>query len=109
MSIDAIGYVRSDVSGAHQKADEERVRAHAKHHGYNLRKTIVFGQQTDRPEYRLGVILDRMSDVEAVIVPNVQHFADDQIPAEIAARADVVIVAPPSKLARLTQLARVGR
>lgn len=109
MSIDAIGYARSDVSGTRQKADEERLRAHAKCHGYNLKKTIVFGSHTDDPEHRLGVVLDRMDGVEAVIVPTVQHFDGDQVPDAISARVDVVVVAPPTKLARLAQLARVGR
>lgn len=109
MSIDAIGYLRSDVSGAHQKADEEQLRAHAKCHGYNLRKTIVFGSHTDNPEHRLGVVLDRMDGVQAVIVPNVQHFDGDQVPDAISDRVDVVLVAPPTKLARLAKLARVGR
>lgn len=104
MSIDAIGYVRSDVSGIHQKADEARLRDHAKGHGYNLRKVIVFGSQTDDPARRLGNVLDRMADVKAIIVPTVQHFGAE-VPTTIAERVDVVVVAPPSTLARLTAAA----
>lgn len=109
MSIDAIGYMRSDVSGIHQKADEERLRSHAKGNGYNLKKTVVFGSQTDRPEYRLRVVLDHMDEVEAVIVPTMQHFDGATVPDSIADRAAVVVVTPPTVLSRLTQLAQAGR
>lgn len=91
MSINAIGYVRSDVSGAHQRDDEERLRAHSKRHGFNLRKTIVFGSHTDDPERRLRIILDNMEGVDAVIVPTAEHFGDE-VPAVITERVDIVVV-----------------
>ncbi len=101
MSIDAIGYVRSDISGTSQRIDEERLRAHAKSYGYNLRKTIVFGSRTDNPEFRLGSVLDRLSGVRALIVPTEQHFDGDVVPTAIAARVEVVVVSRPTGLARL--------
>ena len=106
MRIDAIGYIRSDVSGVHQQAHEERLRAHAKGNGYNLRKIIVFGPWTDDPERRLAMVLDRMDEVAAVLVPCVRHFAGDAVPFTIARRAEVVIVTAPAEPLRLSQANR---
>lgn len=109
MTVDAIGYVRSDISGVDQRADEERLRSLAKHNGYNLCKTIVFGSQTDDPERRLGVVLSRMHTVQAVLVPSVEHFDGGVAPAAIARRAKVIVATTQSVLRRLLSTAGASR
>lgn len=108
MSVDAIGYLRSDISGANQALDEAQVREYARCHGYNLRKTIVFGTHTDDPERRLGVVQDRMDGICAVIVPSVRHFGVE-IPAHIRDRADVLAVSEPTGLTALIDRAAAGQ
>ncbi|MEV5651001.1 hypothetical protein AB0L57_22345 [Nocardia sp. NPDC052254] len=109
MSIDAIGYVRSDISGINQHVDEEQLRNLAKSRGYNLRKTIVFGSRTDDPELRLGVVLGRMDTVEVVLVPSTAHFDDGVVPEAISRCATVVVATAQSGLERLFSTAAQAR
>lgn len=109
MSIDAIGYVRSDISGLNQRSDEEQLRGLAKSRGYNLRKTIVFGSRTDDPERRLAVVLSRMHTVEAVLVPSVAHFDGGAVPASISQRAKVVVATRQSVIVQLLSAAVTAR
>ncbi|MFE3280960.1 hypothetical protein [Nocardia sp. NPDC059239] len=99
MKIDAIGYLRTDVSGARQQWDENRIRSVAKRLGYNLRKTVTFSAHTDKPVYRLNVILERLGGIEAVFVPSVDHFGGE-IPPELVQFVDVVTVDPENMYAR---------
>ncbi|WP_433566926.1 hypothetical protein ACQP1O_18115 [Nocardia sp. CA-151230] len=99
MRIDAIGYLRTDVSGSHQDWDEAHIRSLARRLGYNLRKTVAFSEHTDKPTYRLKVILERMSTVEAVITPSAAHF-DGDIPGELVQVTDVITVNPEMTYAR---------
>ena len=109
VSIDGIGYVRSDISGSNQRADEEQLRSLAKRRGYNLRKTIVFGSQTDDPERRLGVVLSRMQSVEVVLVPNVAHFDGGAVPDDITRCAKVVVATSQSALGQLISKVAAGQ
>ncbi|WP_327146394.1 hypothetical protein [Nocardia sp. NBC_01327] len=95
----AIGYLRSDVSGARQVWDENQIRSLAKKFGYDLRKMIVFSATTDRPAHRLRVVVSRLG-VDAVFVPSLEHFEGSEIPAEVAAVAAVVTVSPQITHAR---------
>ncbi|MEC3952522.1 hypothetical protein VMT65_05715 [Nocardia sp. CDC153] len=99
MRIDAIGYIRTDVAGLQQPWNESEIRSLAKRLGYNLRKTVTFSAQTDKPVYRLKVILERLGTVEAVFTPSVAHF-DGEIPAELVQVADVITVHPEQTFAR---------
>ncbi|MCU1639905.1 MAG: hypothetical protein JWN03_180 [Nocardia sp.] len=89
----AIGYLRSDVSGARQVWDENQIRSLAKKFGYDLRKTIVFNATTDRPAHRLRVVVSRLG-VDAVFVPSLAHFDGNEVPVEVVAVAAVITVSP---------------
>lgn len=95
----AIGWLRSDVSGARQEWDEAQIRGVAQRLGYDLRKTVVFGPCTDRPLHRLRMLVSRLA-LEAVIVPSVEHFEHGMVPAELVAIADVITVTPVQTYAR---------
>lgn len=99
MSIDAIGYVRRDVSRARQPWDEIQIRSVAKRLGYNLRKTVVFTSSVPEPERRLGELADR-SGIDAIIVPSVEHFSDRHVPAELVQIVDVITTVPECTYAR---------
>ncbi|MGK8553051.1 hypothetical protein [Nocardia gipuzkoensis] len=94
----AIGYLRRDVSGASQTWDEIQIRSLAKRLGYELAKTVVFGPRTDCPLSRLLNVVRRI-DVDAVIVPNPQHFGAD-VPTELVKVVDVITVQPENTYAR---------
>ncbi|RDI50896.1 hypothetical protein [Nocardia mexicana] len=95
---DAIGYLRKDISGIHQRWDEIQMRSLAQRLGYNLRKTITFDTHTVHPVYRLGIVATRL-EVDAVFVPSAAHF-DGRIPADLVAIADVITVSPEATYAR---------
>ncbi|RDI51054.1 hypothetical protein [Nocardia mexicana] len=95
----AIGYLRRDVSKSRQEWDETQLRSLAKRLGYNLRKTIAFGEHTDKPDCRLRTIVARLG-VEAVIVPDVRHFEGGAVPAQLVAVVDVITVSPECTYAR---------
>lgn len=95
----AIGWLRSDISGGRQQWDEARIRGLAHRLGYDLRRTVVFGPCTDRPVLRLRFLVSRL-DVDAVIVPGVEHFAGGLIPVDLVAVADIITVSPENTYAR---------
>lgn len=95
----AIGFLRSDISGPNQSHDELRIRSTAKLTGYDLRKTIVFSQQTEDRAHRLRVAIDRLG-VDAVIVPSTAHFDGHDIPADLLEVTTVITVSPGGTTAR---------
>ncbi|MTE15380.1 hypothetical protein GLP40_21720 [Nocardia sp. CT2-14] len=95
----AIGWLRSDISGERLQRDETRIRGLAHRLGYDLRRTVVFGPRTDRPVQRLRVLVSRL-DLEAVIVPSVDHFEGGCVPADLVAVADIITVYPENTYAR---------
>lgn len=97
-TIDAIGYVRQDISGCHQQWDETQVRSLAKRLGYNLRKTVVFSDRTDDPVARLRNVATTLG-VDAVITPSADHLGGD-VPAELWRAVDVITVSPEWTYAR---------
>ena len=99
MSIEAIGYLRRDVSGVRQPWDETQIRSLAKRLGYNLRKTITFTCSVDDPEGRLRNIAERLG-VDAVLVPGVAHFEGNAVPPGLVRVVDVITVEPEYTYAR---------
>lgn len=98
MSIDAIGYVRRDVSRARQPWDETQIRSVAKRLGYNLRKTIVFSSDVREVEHLLR--LTNRLGVDAIVVPSTRHFSGGQVPAELVQAVDVITADPEYTYAR---------
>ncbi|GAB2710479.1 hypothetical protein [Nocardia thraciensis] len=105
----AIGYLRKDVSGFRQGWDEARIRSLAKRLGYNLCKTITFGENTEKPDCRLRIIVARLG-VDAVIVPSPGHFEAREVPADLVSVVDVITVDPEHTYARWAngELPRLG-
>lgn len=99
MTIDAIGYLRRDISGVRQPWDEIQVRSLAKRLGYNLRKIITFTSGVDDVERRLRNIVERLG-VDAVVVPGIAHFEGGVIPPGLVRVADVITVEPECTYAR---------
>ncbi|MBF6446059.1 MULTISPECIES: hypothetical protein [Nocardia] len=99
MRIDAIGYLRRDVSGVRQPWDEIQIRSLAKRLGYNLRKIITFTTEVDDVGVRVRNIAERLG-VEAVFVPSVDHFEGGVVPAKLVEVADVITVEPEYTYAR---------
>lgn len=99
MNPGAIGYLRQDVSGAGRQWDELQIRKLAARLGYDLRKVAVFGPLTDRPVHRLRVMVGNLN-VEAVIVPSLEHFENGVLPSDLVERADVITVSPEQTFAR---------
>lgn len=95
----AIGWLRSDVSGIRQQWDEARIRLLAHKLGYDLRRTVVFGPRTDRTVLRLRVLVSRL-ELDAVIVPSVEHFDGGEVPAELVEVTDIITVTPENTYAR---------
>lgn len=94
----AIGYLRKDVSGAHQQWDEAQMRSLAKRLGYRLTKTVTFGAQTDNPLQRLMNVIENVA-AEAVLTPSLTHFGGE-IPDVLVKAADVITVQPETTYAR---------
>ncbi|MFE9325285.1 hypothetical protein ACIHDR_27095 [Nocardia sp. NPDC052278] len=94
----AIGYLRREVSGISQVWDETQIRSRAKRLGYDLAKTVVFGDATDHPMSRLLTVVRQM-DVEAVIVPSAEHLGGT-VPDELVKVCDVITVTPENTYAR---------
>jgi len=95
----AIGYLRRDVSGIQQTWDETQIRSLAARFGYNLTKTVVFSEHTDRPVLRLCTVVARLA-VDAVFTPNAAHFDGAAIPKALTKVADVVTVNDEATYAR---------
>ncbi|MBF6079055.1 hypothetical protein [Nocardia beijingensis] len=83
----AIGFLRTDIAGSHQKWLETTMRSLAKRLGYDLCKTIALSAKTDDP---VGLLLDQIerTRAEAVIVPGRVHL-DGHI-ERVMRRADVI-------------------
>ncbi len=83
----AIGYLRTDIAGPHQKWLETMMRSLAKRLGYDLCKTIALSVRTDDP---IGLLLDQVerTQAEAVFVPGRAHL-DGHI-EQVMRRADVI-------------------
>ncbi|QLY31256.1 hypothetical protein [Nocardia huaxiensis] len=94
----AIGYLRSDISGARKQWDEHQNRGRAARLGYTLAKTVVFSQRTDDPIQRLINVI-RNTGAEAIVVPSADHFGGD-IPEALVRVADVITVQPERTYAR---------
>ncbi|WP_040837390.1 hypothetical protein [Nocardia brevicatena] len=94
----ALGYLRKDKSGVHQQWDEAQIRALAQRFGYELCKTIVFGEFTEDPIGELVVSVQR-NRAEAVFVPGLEHF-DGIAPRSLVTVADVITVSPQHTYAR---------
>ncbi|MEV2218366.1 hypothetical protein AB0E01_00625 [Nocardia vinacea] len=94
----AIGYLRREVSGISQAWDETHIRSRAKRLGYDLAKTVVFGDATDHPLGRLLTVVLQL-DVDAVIVPSAEHFGGT-VPEELVQVCDVITTSPENTYAR---------
>lgn len=94
----AIGYLRSDVSGARQQWDEMHVRSLSKRLGYTLSKTVVLSEHIEDPIARLINVVRRMR-AEAVVVPSLEHFGGT-VPDELVRVVDVITVEPHDTYAR---------
>lgn len=95
----AIGFLRSDVSGIRQIWDETQIRSVAKRLGYDLCKILVFGPDSERQMARLKATITQL-DAESVIVPGVEHFQAGQVPATLVRTVDVITVDPLKTFAR---------
>lgn len=100
----ALGYLRSDYSGAAQSWDEIRMRSLAKRYGYDLAKTIVFTARTADPITALVTIVRRIG-AEAVFVPHQRHLGAE-IPHILVGNCDVITVDDESTYARMYLTAR---
>ncbi|MEV6219609.1 hypothetical protein [Nocardia sp. NPDC051833] len=94
----ALGYLRSDLSGAAQNWDEIRIRSLAKRYGYNLAKTIVFTDRTADPLTTLIAIVRRIG-AEAIFVPHRRHLGAE-LPPVLVGTCDVITVDDESTYAR---------
>lgn len=94
----AIGYLRSDVSGARQPWDEVQNRSVAKRLGYAMVKTVVFSEHIEDPIQRLINVVGR-THAEAVVVPSLEHFGGS-VPDELVRVVDVITVDPHDTYAR---------
>ncbi|WP_067685817.1 hypothetical protein [Nocardia jejuensis] len=94
----AIGFLRHDVSGTRQRADQLQIQELARKLGYDLRKTLVFGPDTDRPLTRVRTAVSRL-DADAVITPNLEHF-DGRVPDDVVRVADLITVTPENTYTR---------
>ncbi|MFD4442546.1 hypothetical protein ACFWPK_22525 [Nocardia sp. NPDC058519] len=88
----AIGYIRADVSGSRKVWDQIQIRTLAERLGYRPIKTIEFSEHTADPIAQLLSTIAR-DEVEAVVVPSVEHLGGE-IPESLISAADVVIVSP---------------
>ncbi|MEU3014964.1 hypothetical protein [Nocardia asteroides] len=100
----ALGYLRSDLSGAAQNWDEIRIRSLAKRYGYDLAKTIVFTARTADPLTALITIIRRVG-AEAVFVPQRRHLGAE-IPLILVGTCDVITVDNENTYARTYLTAR---
>lgn len=71
----AIGFLRTDLSGARQAWDETQIRSMAKRHGYDLAKTIALPESADT----IGLLHDTVKrhKAEAVYVPSLEHLGGE--------------------------------
>ncbi|MGW6729948.1 hypothetical protein ACWF9G_28955 [Nocardia sp. NPDC055029] len=98
MKPTAIGYLRSDISGAAQNWDEIRIRSLAKRYGYDLAKTIVFDARTQNPTTQL-ISIARRTNAEAIFTPDRRHVGT-KVPSQLVRVCDVVTVNDEQTYAR---------
>lgn len=89
MTYPAIGYLRSDISGARQPWDEIQMRTLAGQLGYRLVKTVVFSQFTVDVDQLIDTVT--RADAIAVVVPSIDHF-EGGIPRAVLGVANVIAV-----------------
>ncbi|MCU1643773.1 MAG: hypothetical protein JWN03_4048 [Nocardia sp.] len=94
----AIGYLRHDVSAAHQQWDIAQIQHLAKRLGYDLCKMLVFGPETDQPMEQLRDAVSQL-EADAVITVDLEHF-DGDVPDGIVDVADVITVNPENTYTR---------
>ena len=99
MSIDAIGYLRREISGVRQPWDEDQMRSLAKRLGYNMRKIVTFTDRVYDAEGRLRNVAVQLG-VDAVFVPSVAHLNGRVVPTELVRVVDVITVEPECTYAR---------
>lgn len=97
----AVGYLRTDVSGATRLVDESEIRKVADRLGYDFADMIVYDPVFQRPPLaRLKAQTTRLS-ASAVIVPSLDHFVPPSVPEELVLALDVITVSPHNTYARL--------
>lgn len=94
----AIGYLRSDVSGARQRWDENQIRSLAGRFGYSLSKTVVLSGHIDDC---LDQLIDTVgkAGAEAVVSPGLAHFGG-VVPGALVGITDLITVSPLETYAR---------
>lgn len=94
----AIGFLRHDMSGAHQRWDLAQIQHLAKRLGYDLVKTLILdpGDGEVLEEVRAAVA---QLEADAVITPSLEHF-DGEVPDGLVQVADVITVNPENTYAR---------
>ncbi|MFE3190898.1 hypothetical protein ACFXHA_17940 [Nocardia sp. NPDC059240] len=96
----AVGYVRSDISGAGQAWDEEQIRSLARRLGYDFAKMVVVdGRSGKSPLAVLKATVTRLA-AEAVVVPTADHFDSEAALTDLVKAADVITVNPENTYAR---------
>ncbi|WP_280358189.1 hypothetical protein [Nocardia otitidiscaviarum] len=96
----AIGYLRTDVSGAARFQDEALIRKLATRLGYDFADMIVYDPKFGRPPLaRLKAQAGRVG-ARAVIAPGLEHFEGGQVPASLTERLDVITVWPEATYER---------
>ncbi|WP_306363918.1 hypothetical protein [Nocardia sp. CC227C] len=90
----AVGYLRTDISGAARLQDEALIRKLAARLGYDFADMIVYDPKFGRPPLaRLKAQVGRLG-ARAVIAPGLEHFEGGQIPGSLTELVDVVTVSP---------------
>ncbi len=93
MHIQAIGFLRQDVSGLHQPYDESQIISLAKRLGYHLRIMIICTDGAND----IGLQLRNIAEVfraDAVVVPSTAHFDGEAVPSKLIRVVDVITVEP---------------
>ncbi|MET9490976.1 hypothetical protein [Nocardia sp. NPDC006630] len=90
----ALGYLRTDVSGASRFWDESQIRDLAARLGYDFSGMVRYDPLSGRrPLARLKAQATRL-DAQAVIVPGSDHFEGGQVPQSLLRQLDLIIVSP---------------
>lgn len=96
----AIGYLRTDISGAARLWDQTQIRRLATRLGYDFADMVIYDPRFGRPPLaRLKAQATRL-DAEVVIVPSPAHFDGGEVPGALVQRMDVITVSPEETYAR---------
>ncbi|MGW4124895.1 hypothetical protein [Nocardia sp. NPDC004711] len=96
----AVGYLRTDVSGAGLLWDQTQIRRLAERLGYDFADMVIYDPKFGRPPLaRLKAQATRL-DAEAVIVAGPKHFEAAEIPAALVHQLDVITANPEQTYAR---------